>query len=300
MHRNDVNPWKHLFDAALGLVLLMLVPSVLPAADPEWKVGLGQVKITPEKPIFLAGYASRNHPFEKVENDLYAKAMVLEDSAGQRAALVTSDLVGFPAAIAEPICERIREQTGLKRERIMLSVAHVHTGPQLSLKAEPHGGMTAADAERTVEYTRQLQDKVVALVAQAAARLEPARLLWGSGIVHFVMNRREFTPPANPWLSSLALPFITPPSRRITMSSAATTPVLPRPTSRSNFLGRRRCSSSGVPGMPIPTRAAACRWPASMALPWVAKSAGYWGRSFGRFMGRYRLPSTGPYCRSRN
>jgi hypothetical protein len=171
-----------------------LAPFRLAAAEPEWKVGLAQVKITPEKPVFLEGYASRNHPFEKVENDLYAKALVLEDRSGQRAAVVTSDLIGFSAAIAEPICERIGEKTGLKRERIILSAAHVHTGPSLSLKAGAHGSMSAADAERTVEYTRQLQDKIVALVTEAAAHLEPAELSWGSGVVHFVMNRREFTP----------------------------------------------------------------------------------------------------------
>jgi hypothetical protein len=164
------------------------------AAEPEWKVGLAQVKITPEQPVFLAGYASRNHPFEKVETDLFAKALVLEDRAGQRAVLVTSDLIGFPAALTEPICRRISEKTGLQRERVLLTVSHVHTGPQLSLKAQAHGSMTLADAERTVAYTRQFSDKIVELVVQAASHLEPAKLSWGSGIIHFVMNRREFTP----------------------------------------------------------------------------------------------------------
>src|SRR4029077_19685428 len=60
--------------------------------------------------------------------------------------------------------------------------------------AAPSGSMTLADAERTVDYTRHLQDQIVTLVAQAAERLQPARLAWGSGVVHFVMNRREFTP----------------------------------------------------------------------------------------------------------
>ena len=47
--------------------------------------------------------------------------------------LVTSDLIGFPAAVAEPICERIREKTGLKRAQILINSAHIHTGPVLSL-----------------------------------------------------------------------------------------------------------------------------------------------------------------------
>src|SRR6516164_5131744 len=90
--------------ACLVVLGFLLLGAPAAAAEPEWKVGLAQVKITPERPVFLAGYASRNKPFEKVEADLYAKALALEDGRGRRAVLVTSDLIGFPAAVAEPIC----------------------------------------------------------------------------------------------------------------------------------------------------------------------------------------------------
>jgi hypothetical protein len=164
------------------------------AAGPEWKVGLAQVKITPERPVLMAGYASRTKPFEKVETDLYAKALALEDSTGRRAVLVTSDLIGFSAAVAEPICDRISAKTGLKRPDILLTAAHNHAGPQLNLKTSTSEGPDAGEAGRTIDYTRQLQDKIVDLVVEAVAHLEPARISWGSGIVNFVMNRREFTP----------------------------------------------------------------------------------------------------------
>src|SRR5947209_16869039 len=131
------------------------------AAEPEWKVGLASVKITPDKPVFLAGYASRTKPFDKVAADLFVKAMVLEDRTGQRAVLVTSDLIGSQAAVAEPICKRITEKTGLKREQILLNSAHTHTGPALSLDPTPRDGKEAGNMQRTVEYTRQLQDTVV-------------------------------------------------------------------------------------------------------------------------------------------
>jgi neutral ceramidase len=184
-----------------GRFLGFLAPAVLlamggfaRAEEPEWKVGLASVKITPEQPVLMAGYASRNHPFEKVETDLFAKALVLEDRQGHRAALVTSDLIGFSAAVAEPICARIEEKTGLKRDQILLNSAHVHTGPALGLNPSAREGGSAGDGQRTVAYTHQLQDKVVDLVAQAAAHLEPARLSYGLGVADFVMNRREFTP----------------------------------------------------------------------------------------------------------
>jgi hypothetical protein len=179
---------------ALGCLLALAAAAASRAAEAEWKVGLAEVKITPDKPIFLSGYAGRTKPFTKVETELYAKALVLEDREGHRAALVTSDLLGFPASLAEPICQRIRAKTGLKREQVLLNSAHIHTGPLLSLSAKAQDRLTAADAARTVEYTKQLQGKIVEVVARAAGRLEPARLSWGTGVVHFVMNRREFTP----------------------------------------------------------------------------------------------------------
>jgi hypothetical protein len=177
-----------------AVLIALLVAPLLAGAEPEWKVGLARVKITPDKPVFLSGYPGRTKPFEKVESDLYAQVLALQDRDGNRAVLVTSDLLGFPAAVAEPICDRIRQKLGLGRDRILLNSAHIHTGPLLSLDAGARDNLTAADAERTDEYTRQLQDKVAQVVAEAVGKLEPARLSWGGGVIHFVMNRREFTP----------------------------------------------------------------------------------------------------------
>jgi hypothetical protein len=179
--------------AVACLALLGLGPGAA-AAEPEWKVGLAQVKITPERPTLMSGYAGRTRPFEKVAAELYARALVLEDREGRRGALVTSDILGFPAAVAEPICERILKKTGLKREQVLLTSSHNHAGPQLGLGPPSKSAAGPGEAQRTAEYTRQLQDRVVEVVERAAARLEPARLSWGGGVVHFVMNRREFTP----------------------------------------------------------------------------------------------------------
>jgi hypothetical protein len=180
--------------AALVAVAILAGSGDAPAAEPDWKVGLAQIKITPDRPVPMSGYASRTKLSEKTASDLYAKALVLEDRDGHKAVIVTSDLLGFPAAVAEPICERIERKIGLKREQILLNSSHTHSGPQVTLRATPKDGPSAGEAERAVEYTRDLQDKVVELVVKAAERLEPARLSWGAGVADFVMNRREFTP----------------------------------------------------------------------------------------------------------
>src|SRR5262245_20430106 len=113
--------------------LCIVSASTLSAAEPEWKVGVAHVKITPDQPVFLSGYAARNKPFAKVEADIYAKALVLEDRTGHKAAIVTSDLLGFPAAVAEPICERICAKTGWKRKQILLNSSHTHAAPLIGL-----------------------------------------------------------------------------------------------------------------------------------------------------------------------
>lgn len=174
----------------LSISWLLLLASALSAAEPEWKIGVATVKITPERPVPMAGYAARTKPFEQVEADIYAKALAFEDAEGHRAVLVTADLIGFTAAVADGICTRIAETTGLKREQVLLNAAHSHAGPALGVTPKSDD----AESLRTVEYTRKLQDQVVELVKQALADLKPARLSAGEGVVDFPMNRREFRP----------------------------------------------------------------------------------------------------------
>src|SRR5947207_13195275 len=163
------------------------------AQESDWKVGLARVKITPRQRVFMAGYASRNKPYESVHDDLYAKALVLEDKSGARAVLITSDLIGFAAEIATPLRERIAEKTGVPAKSVLINSSHTHTGPTLSLDPTPREGKSQADATRTVEYTNSLSSKIVEMSAEASGKLQPAKLSWSTGVVHFVMNRREFT-----------------------------------------------------------------------------------------------------------
>jgi neutral ceramidase len=173
--------------------LICVLSSLASAQEPEWKVGIARVKITPPQPVFMAGYASRNKPYSQVHDDLFAKALVLEDKAGSRGVLITTDLIGIPAEIATPIRQQISEQTGIPAKAVIINSSHTHTGPTLSLDPTPREGRALADAQRTAAYTKDLQAKLVQLAVDARAKLQPATLSWGTGVVHFVMNRREFT-----------------------------------------------------------------------------------------------------------
>lgn len=181
---------------AAAVLVLAGMPGLCLAADadrPQWRVGLAKVCITPEGPIRMAGYASRNKPSEGVLTDLYAKAMAIEDAEGHRAVLLTADLIGFRAPLAEAICKRAEQKTGLSRRQILLNASHTHTGPVVGM-LDPKRYQLAKEELTTVEaYSKRLQEQLPDLVAAALKDLKPARLSWGIGVANFVMNRREFT-----------------------------------------------------------------------------------------------------------
>ena len=166
----------------------------LSAAATPWKAGVARVNITPDQPVPMAGYAARTAPFQRVEHDIFAKALALEDERGNRAVLVTTDLVGIPAAIAEPIRESIQKITGLARGRILLSSSHTHSAPLLAQDEKTrYQNITAEDGRNSVKYTLALQGKIAAVAREALDRLQPASLAHGTGLAHFAMNRRQFT-----------------------------------------------------------------------------------------------------------
>ena len=149
--------------------------------------GLCQSRSHSIKPVHLAGYASRNKPFESVEARLFAKALALTDGK-KRVALITTDLIGFNREVVEPICESIMEKTGLVRSEILLNASHIHTGPTLTLDPDGKGGAAQ------VEYTKSVQKKIAELAIKALeSKMREVEIDRGNGIAHFVMNRREWT-----------------------------------------------------------------------------------------------------------
>jgi hypothetical protein len=162
-------------------------------AAAEWQAGFAAVKITPESPVPMAGYASRDHPSEGVVADLYAKVLVLSDTNGERAVWITTDLIGLRGAVTEATCQRIMERTGLKRHQLLVNSSHTHTGPAIADSDAAAYGVRPEAMAATRTYRQMLQDRLVGAVVQALQRLEPVELSYGTGVVPFVMNRREVT-----------------------------------------------------------------------------------------------------------
>lgn len=166
------------------------------AAPDALRVGLARVCITPEKPLWLHGYAGkpRFQPFEGKLNDLYAKAIALEDTRGERAVLITVDLCVIRAAEAQALFGRLTERTGLQRRQLLVNFSHTHSGPILGSSDLDRYPMSAEERRATQDYTAGLWDKIADVAVAALAELKPATLAWGAGKCSFVRNRRLYNP----------------------------------------------------------------------------------------------------------
>jgi hypothetical protein len=186
--------------ACACLAALVNTPHVQSEERATWKAGAARVKITPEQPMWMSGYAARTKPAEGTLIDLWAKALVLEDPAGRRAVLVTMDLVGIPRDLSLAVCNDLKTRFRLERPAIMLSVSHTHTGPVVGSNLNAMYFLDDAQQKLVAEYAKSLHAKLIAVVGDALGRLQPARLSWGIGKATFAVNRRNNKEPDVPQL----------------------------------------------------------------------------------------------------
>lgn len=163
------------------------------AAADNWKAGASRVNITPEQPMWMAGYAARTKPAEGKMTDLWAKALVLEDPAGKRAVLITLDLVGIDRDVSVSICEQLQKKLGLERSQIAINCSHTHSGPVVATNLRPmhEYSLERPQQELIHRYAQMLEAAVIKAVSQAAEKLTPATIAWGNGRTDFAVNRRE-------------------------------------------------------------------------------------------------------------
>jgi hypothetical protein len=156
-----------------------------------WKAGVARVVITPKQPLWMAGYANRDHPSEGKIVDLWAKALALEDSVGKRVVLVTADLVGIPKPLSDLVRDQLQKRFNLSRSQIAINTSHTHTGPVLTNALVDIYPVNPSQQKNIDEYTNQLAEKLVALVDKALHSMEPVHVYSGNGVTRFQVNRRN-------------------------------------------------------------------------------------------------------------
>lgn len=179
----------------LGMVLLLVL--ALPALGTEpgrWTAGVARTDITPNQPVWMAGYASRNTPSEGVLVPLAARALTLRDSQGHRLVMVSLEILETPDSLQQRLMRVAREKHGLRPEEFLLNVSHTHGGPMLSAKNVADWGIDAAWGDRAESYAEELTLKIDHLIGTALSQERPVQIHYGQGKCGFAMNRRIKTP----------------------------------------------------------------------------------------------------------
>jgi len=164
--------------------------------QPEWKVGIASVAITPDQPMWMAGYAARTKPSEGKAHDLYAKALALEDAEGGRLLILTLDLIGVNRQMRDWLEKEVNRRYQLPPARLLICASHTHSGPVLHKSSESiYGnsfyGLTPEQIQQCRKYSENLQQKLVQLIGEALDKSAPARLAYTHARAGFAMNRRS-------------------------------------------------------------------------------------------------------------
>jgi len=175
---------------ALLSIVLATLNSTAHADDLPWKAGVAKAVITPDTPVWLAGYGSKRVPDGKL-HDLWMKALALEDQDGNRVVMITSDFQGVPKIMSDRVFELIKQKYKLERHQIMFTFSHNHCGPRLGDDLVDYYIVEEEQVKLIEEYTTLMVEKSVKMIGEAIDNLAPARLQQGKGKTTFAVNRRD-------------------------------------------------------------------------------------------------------------
>ncbi|MDA0841382.1 MAG: sialidase family protein [Planctomycetota bacterium] len=156
----------------------------------NWNVGIARRVITPQTPVWLAGYGSNREPDGKI-HDLWVKVLALRAPDGKRVVMATTDHMGMSKTIYESLYAEMSRRFSLDRSEFMITFSHNHCGPVLKDDLVDYYPLDEEQHQLVNEYTDWMEGQVTEAVAEALDNWQPAQLFMGEGKCTFAVNRRE-------------------------------------------------------------------------------------------------------------
>jgi hypothetical protein len=154
----------------------------------DLRIGAASVKITPPIGALMAGYYYERG-VDKIHDDLYAKALVIEKD-GSKLAIVSCDLMGISNDIVREVRKLVEKYVGIDADHVMIGATHTHTGPVIP---SVWYGTKSKSAEILAGYIAKLPGIIAESIKQANAALKPAKISFGLGHEESIsFNRRYF------------------------------------------------------------------------------------------------------------
>jgi len=150
-----------------------------------FRAGLSRVCISPAIGTPLAGFAARQEVSQGIHDDLYVRALVLEN-ARSAVAMVSVDVLALSSDFIARVRGEIQKTIGLVPESVMIASTHTHAGPvTITTFFNP-------DESVDPDYMDALAQSIKESVTTAWHKRFPARV--GVGVAHVEgvgVNRRS-------------------------------------------------------------------------------------------------------------
>lgn len=159
-------------------------------ADEPWSVGTATTDVTPEKSLWMAGYAARDAPATGTETPLCATAVAITDADGREVLFLNCELISIPRSLRETVVTEIEAHYDLAPNAVVCTATHTHSGPILSEVRARIYGTGEEGIEDALAYQERLAETLVALAGEARAARESASLSYSHARCGFAMNRR--------------------------------------------------------------------------------------------------------------
>jgi len=142
----------------------------------NFKAGASKIVITPPVGFRLAGYENRIQGSIGVHDDLYAKALILDDGT-EKIAIVSCDLGGVPKEVVSKVRKEVEADQGIKSDNVMITATHTHSGPDFF--------------HSNGDYLNLLAKNIAGSIRAACNNLTEARIGAGKGEAVIGYNRRN-------------------------------------------------------------------------------------------------------------
>ena len=170
-----------------------------------FQVGLASVDITPDYPVLLNGFLSRQNEVLGARQRIWAKAISIRSQDHPPLVLIAADTLGIPAEIRAKVLKAI-EPMGVDNSSLAITASHTHSAPIIRGCAPNIMGrdFTAEEQQHIDRYTQEFTAKLIEVAKESLKAPVPATLSWSVGKVQFAKNRRSTAGPIDHDLPLLA------------------------------------------------------------------------------------------------
>ena len=134
-------PWIRVI--LLSCVALWGILQSAGSVEAGLRAGAARRSIVPPFPTQMGGFFDRTTNFEGVHDELFARALVL-DNGTTRLALIGSDLIAMDADLVQQVRDAVTDATGIPGVNLLICCTHNHSGPSYfpssqKIRNEPEG-----------------------------------------------------------------------------------------------------------------------------------------------------------------